>query len=276
MDNLLKEKLGSRAQRGSKPRCHRITQGANEEVAKRLTSLISPWGEVSENDNWMPKGFMNLSEAQLDKSSLINDLDIKDKLKHWWLSVSHARASTPNLDIASTCKIGGQQGLLLVEAKAHKAELVNEGKGKDLFKSASENSIQNHKRIEMSILEASNALSRATNLTWNISARSHYQMANRFTWAWKLAHLGFPVILVYLGFLNATDMNSGGKDRPENLLPTHKVWEDLVIEHSKDLFPSRVWDSCWKVDGQSFVPLIRSVSIPYDQEISQFDVFGRQ
>lgn len=280
MDNLVKEKLNSHAQGGSKPRCHRITQGTAEEVSARLTSLISPWGEVSANDHWLPKGFIDISEAQLEKSDLIHDSEIKNCLKHWWLNIIHARASTPNLDIASTCSIGGKQGLLLVEAKAHRAELVNEEKGKklsrELRKDASENSIRNHQQIEMCISEASRALSEETGLVWNISVHSHYQMANRFTWAWKLANLGFPVILVYLGFLNAAEMKLGTNRQQNVLFANHETWKDSVLGHSKGLFPSTAWEASWNVGGQSFIPLIRSVDIPYNQEIAHFNVFGGQ
>ena len=31
-------------------------------------------------------------------------------------------------------------------------------------------------------------------------------MSNRFAWAWKLADLGVPVVLVYLGFFRALFM----------------------------------------------------------------------
>lgn len=35
-------------------------------------------------------------------------------------------------------------------------------------------------------------------------------MSNRFAWAWKLATMEVPVVLVYLGFLNATEMGDQG------------------------------------------------------------------
>jgi hypothetical protein len=33
-------------------------------------------------------------------------------------------------------------------------------------------------------------------------------MSNRFSWAWKLCTLGYPIALVYLGFIDATEMPS--------------------------------------------------------------------
>lgn len=67
-DNLVKEKLSARAQRGSKPRCHRITQGTRDVVADRLTALIHDWGIVSKSDTWMPLGFLRI----LPKQNCIN------------------------------------------------------------------------------------------------------------------------------------------------------------------------------------------------------------
>jgi hypothetical protein len=32
-------------------------------------------------------------------------------------------------------------------------------------------------------------------------------MSNRFTWAWKLAEFGKPIILIYLGFLACDEMD---------------------------------------------------------------------
>ena len=45
---------------------------------------------------------------------------------------------------------------------------------------------------------------------WSLSRDSHYQLANRFAWAWKLADMGLPTILIYLGFLNAAEMKDQG------------------------------------------------------------------
>jgi len=41
---------------------------------------------------------------------------------------------------------------------------------------------------------------------WQLSRDSLYQLANRFAWAWKIASLGVPVALVYLGFIAADQM----------------------------------------------------------------------
>jgi hypothetical protein len=119
-------------------------------------------------------------------------------LKCWWLADPRPTSATPSLDIASTCSITGRKGLLLVEAKAHKAELITEEAGKrfDKYSSAA-----NHDSIAHAIAEANEGLALATKAEWHLSFTRCYQMSNRFAWSWKLCALGYPVVLVYLGFL---------------------------------------------------------------------------
>ena len=82
-------------------------------------------------------------------------------------------------------------------------------------------------------------------------------MANRFAWAWKLTELGIPVVLVYLGFLNADEMHDRG-----NPFVSHDDWVQLVKSHSAPLFPADPWNRAWNCNGQSLIPLIRSIDQP--------------
>ena len=75
--------------------------------------------------------------------------------------------------------------------------------------------------------------------------------------------LGYPVILVYLGFLEADEMQQG-KRRP---LANHDEWERLVRSHSESLFPGKVWNRAWTVHRRRFAPRICSVEISYDEPI---------
>jgi hypothetical protein len=68
-----------------------------------------------------------------------------------------------------------------------------------------------------------------------------------------VTELGFPVILVYLGFLNADEMSDKGKP-----FESHKQWEDLVKLHSGPLFPDSIWNQKHTLNGQTFIPLIKS------------------
>lgn len=273
IDNLVGKNLSARAQRGSKPRCHRITQGPREVVASRLTSLISDWGTVSETDTWMPLGFEDTSEAQLEKHQLFKDKDIRKVLKEWWFAKPKVKSQSPNFDLASTCMIGNVQGLLLVEAKAHAPELAKEVKGKRLHPSASADSLRNHAKIGESIAEANEGLQNQTSLSWGLSRDTHYQISNRFAWSWKLLQLGVPIILVYLGFLNANEMDvSDGIGKNMKVLPNHQTWSNLVYDHSSIVVPKEVWNSKHIIHGQPFIPLIKSVKIPFDEPIEEFQV----
>lgn len=72
----------------------------------------------------------------------------------------------------------------------------------------------------------------------------NYQMSNRFTWAWKLAELGTPVILVYLGFVGCEDMH---KSKSQHQVTGQEDWDEMVRAHSQPLFPFEVWNREWPV-----------------------------
>jgi hypothetical protein len=252
--------LKEKQQTGSKVRCHLLTHGTKSEIAQRLTALIEPFGEVLATDSWMPEGFAHCAEAQLHTSErIIPDAKLRASLLSWWLAVPGARrTTTPNWDIASTCSVRGKRGLLLIEAKAHDAELRNEERGKPLGtedgKGVSIDSRRNHVKIGACIRDASLALSDQTQLVWALSRDWNYQMANRFTWAWKLSELGIPVILMYLGFVACEEMRKGSAQKP---ITDKEDWEHMVQAHSQLLFPREIWNQEWHVHGQPFIPLIR-------------------
>ena len=251
------KRLKNNEQRGSKPRCHWLTHGTREQVGRRLTELAQPWGTVSADDYWLPEGFCRRDEARLDKEpGLLPEAEHREALCDWWLEVPHSNANTPNFDIASTCKVGCEKGLLLVEAKAHAAELTKARKS--LSAGASEDSRKNHKRIGKAIEEVNAALRADTGLCWQLSRDRCYQMSNRFAWSWKVATLEYPVILVYLGFLNAQEMGTP--------FASHDKWEALVKKHSRCLFPpGQVWGQ--RVRGRDradFIPCICSRELRHD------------
>lgn len=146
-----------------------------------------------------------------------------------------------------------------MEAKAHDIELRNEERGKCLGneggKGVSASSFRNHVRIGASIEEASIALSDETKLVWALSRDWHYQMSNRFAWAWKLTELGIPVILLYLGFIGCEEMRERERQRP---ILSSDDWEEMVRIHSQPLFPVEVWNREWRVHGRSLIPTIKT------------------
>ena len=259
--NKLLSRLNSKARRGSKPRCHLLTHGSPLDVAGRLSDLIAPFGEVGDRDYWMPVGFDDTEEAELDKADRLLNPEIRHKLEEWWLAPASVGSMTPNFDIASTCTIDGQSGLLLVEAKAHDKELINESAGRKLTTDSSEARKKSHTQIGSAISGACEGFSSATHLEWLISRDSHYQMSNRFAWAWKLTELGVPVVLVYLGFLNANEMTDRGE-----VFVDEQSWERLVKSHSETLIPEEAWGRSWKINGWSLTPLIRSIEVSLGRE----------
>ena len=93
-----------------------------------------------------------------------------------------------------------------------------------------------------------------------LSAKSRYQLSNRFAFAWKLADLGVPVVLVYLGFLDAHEMNDGGRV----LLKDHSAWRQRVVTGSSGAIPANAWDQTFSVGGTPLTILIRSASVAVD------------
>jgi hypothetical protein len=178
-------------------------------------------------------------------------------IRDWWLAANRPNSKTPNFDIASTCEIESKSGILLIEAKAHDAELINETIGKKLDEGASQDSKANHAKIAAAIRSANDGLRAATSMRWQLSRDSHYQMSNRFAWAWKLTELGFPVVLIYLGFLRANEMRDMGEPFADDA-----EWERIIREHSEPLFPKEVWNQPWRCNGQLFIPLIRTIEQP--------------
>ncbi len=141
---------------------------------------------------------------------------------------------------------------MLVEAKAHRGELNRKGKPED--PNASSGSKANHEQIGAAITDANAGLASTSHLDgWNLSRDSHYQLANRFAWSWKLASLKIPVVMVYLGFLNANDMNQASG----NLFATPEQWSECVLDHAKGIVPELAWNRTIDVGG---TPLYASIS----------------
>jgi hypothetical protein len=234
---------------GSKPRCHRLTSGRSEQVAERLTRLIAPDGSVTASDRWMPQGFESTDEAQLHNAPRLLDVHPHgEELKRWWLAVAGPTSTTPNWDIASTCTIDGKHGLLLVEAKAHHREL----KSGDRCGATNQ---ENREQIRQAVGEANDALNNVRP-GWSLSPEPHYQLSNRFAWSWKLASLGFPVALVYLGFLRANEMR--------DFLPDEQSWRDAVRDYARNIVPEGVWGGKLMIGDTPLYVFIRSMEMSLD------------
>lgn len=239
--------LPARQRRGSRLRCLLLTHGPRQEVARRLTELVQPHAEVNPARHvWMPRGFEDTTEARLGRAPGFLADEQRESVTSWWLA-RRGRANTPNWDIACTATIDSQEGLILVEAKAHPCELRTNGK--------KPGTPDNHARIGAAIRQANEALN-AILPGWSLSRDSHYQLANRLAWSWKIASLGVPVILVYLGFLRAEEMRDKGEPFADP-----DAWENFVKEWSRGIVPEAAWSGCLRVQGVPLWALLRSLEL---------------
>ena len=246
--------------KGSRPRCVLLVDGERELVATRLTELVGdPLVEVFVHDLWMPRGKpvkegnrwdpSPADEPRLDRDSGFVPAWVQGQLRDWWLAVKRG-ANTPNWDLASTCRVEGECGLLLVEAKAHTGELSDGGTGAT--------NARNLGSIGAAISGANDALTLITGGDWNLSKDHHYQVANRFAWSWKLASLGIPVVLMYLGFLHADEMR-GGDNRP---FSDQEDWASVLKKHTHGVVDAACWETRLEVKGTPLRPMVRSVEQP--------------
>lgn len=202
----------------------------------------------------MPKGQTASREAKLDVFGprAIPNHSAWDAVSNWWLK--HARgANTPNWDVALSCMIEGQPGMILVEAKANEPELSTAGKRRS--KKESERSRENHDQIATAIAEARDSL-RLQFPGIGIERDSHYQLSNRIAFAWKLASLGIPTVLIYLGFLGDEGVaNVGAPFR------TDAHWQEKFSSYLAGVCQEPIGEGAVNTDASSFWLLSRSLPI---------------
>jgi hypothetical protein len=231
--------------KGSRLRCLLLTHQPRERVASFLTSITDRAARVTAADTWAPSGFLHPDEAKLGESARFLDEVNRGKITRWWLAEPR-KANTPNWDLVSTATVDGRPGLLLVEAKAHAAEFADD-------RCCATNKA-NFAQIERALAEATAAWS-THEPGFGLSAQSCYQLSNRLAFAWKLAAMDVPVVLVYLGFLNAAEMEG------REVLRDHAHWRTCVVGRSRASVPQAIWDRTFIVDGTPLTVLIRSAEV---------------
>lgn len=179
---------------------------------------------VENQDSVIPISTIHPKEATL--STYLNnkwgDPKLGISFRNWW--IKHG-SRTPQWDLISKCTIDGVDGLLLVEAKAHKSEVTGD-KGKKYPKEGK--SVENHKHINEAIHEASNSINNLNaDAKVTLSISNCYQLSNRVACAWWLASHNIPVVLLYLGFLNDTDF----KDKFES----DETWQKCFKKHANNI-----------------------------------------
>lgn len=235
--------------KGSRLRCLLLTSQTDNKVADFLMNLVAPHAFVTPEHHWAPRGFVAPDEARLVDTEPHEFLSKsnRDLLTSWWLA-RPGRANTPNWDVVSTCLIGGRSGLILVEAKAHDGEFGDDKCGAT--------DPENVRSIDEALSEATAGWD-ALAPGFALSAKCRYQLSNRFAFAWKLASMGVPIVLVYLGFLHAHEMDDGNRI----LLKDHAGWQQCVLAGSGATVPHNIWEKTFDVGGTPLTALIRSATV---------------
>ena len=220
--------------RGS--RKHVLDWTAQPGFAKELSALFPLIHvEVSVGAMWMPRGYEAPAEARLENfgPAWMPSHPVWGKLQDWWL-LHKRRANTPNWDIAVGCTIEDRPGLVLVEAKANWQEL--KVGGKVYSADASKNSKENHEQIGRAIDEARSGWQRIDRRV-SITRDSHYQLANRLAFTWKLGMFGFPVVLAYVGFTRDEGIHDAGAPFTDD-----QDWQQALTEYAGGTVPLDLFD----------------------------------
>lgn len=238
------------AHRGS--RKHVLDWTGSPRFAPEFLEMLAVSGIAFTSDSpIMPLGYSRSDEARLERFGpdwLPGD-DRWAELEDWWL-VHKRAANTPNWDICIGGEIEGRPGLVLVEAKANKPELGVAGK--KLPTDASERSRANHEQIGRAIVEAC-AGWQVLDTRVAITRDSHYQLSNRLAFTWKLASMGLPVVLVYLGFTGDAGISDAGEPFADNA-----DWQRTFAEYAQSRVPLELFDGRLEVNGTPVWLLSRS------------------
>ena len=199
---------------------------------------------------FMPRGADAPVEARLERfGPAWLESPVWNELQNWWLC-HKAGATTPNWDIAVGCSIEGRPALVLVEAKANWPELGVAGKPQRV--DASSRSMQNHDQIGAAIEEACVGW-HAIDPGVRISRDSHYQLANRLAFTWKLASLGIPAVLLYLGFTGDVGIEDAGAQFKDDA-----NWQQAFALYASGAVPLCLFDHRLEAGGTPLWLMSRS------------------
>jgi hypothetical protein len=192
--------------RGS--RMHVLDWTEQENFVTDLLGLVPDAGiaRLTANSMWMPRSYRQPDEALLERFGprAIPNHPAWEQFAQWWLVDD---GYSLNWDIVVACELLGNRGLILVEAKAHANEFAVQGKpAPDATNARNE---ETHDGIGQAIEQARDGLAKS-GLETSISRDACYQLSNRVAFTWKLATLGIPTALVYLGFLGDEGMSGVG------------------------------------------------------------------
>jgi hypothetical protein len=116
-------------------------------------------------------------------------------------------------------------------------------------------SAEKHEHIKGVIETARNALT-ALLPEISIEGDKHDQLSNRIAFAWKLASLDIPTVLVYLGFTGDQGIADAGE-----LFDDDAHWQSTIRTHVATVCPPAVLDAPVDVAGTRFWILARSLRV---------------
>jgi len=150
--------------------------------------------------------------------------------------------------------------LLLIETKAHIGELNSDHSGSrekpilaQIKKGFSESTDAWNDMLHEYAEEHGFKLSHNVKL----STDSHFQLSTHFAFAWKLAEMGIPVILVYLGFLNAQEL----EDDNCIIFRNNDMWKQCVFEKTNKPLPEEIWDATFTFNNTPLTILRRAMTV---------------
>jgi hypothetical protein len=249
-------------------RMHVLEWLESQEFLPLLRGLVAPIGfTVLDDAAYQPKGRHDHRESVLvGLQDPFLSAKQQAELKDWWL-VHKKGFKLPTWDLVVSAFDATKRGaLILVEAKAHASELSAAAKPfpSRAEQEQQERSEENHARIADAIAEANAAL-QAYIPSIRLSRDDSYQLSNRIAFAWKLASLGLPTALVYLGFIGDNAIGVGA-----HRLPAPSDWYSAFDLHSAKHFPPDKQGSPINCGAASFWPLVRDMPVlrnspPIDQ-----------
>ena len=207
--------------------------------------------EVDDDPPRMPRGrsvpcvvpLYRTSEPFLPES-------IRKELDSWWLAQRSGKQIRPSWDLVVSCKIQGKRGLVLAQGKANEKELAEEEKGKKYNRATNFDAYEHLGNV----IEEARAALDAVVAGVGISRDRFYQLSSRVAFAWKLAAIGIPCVLIYLGFLE----NQAWKTRKKPFLDD-ACWRSFVVEHCSEVLPPAMFDREIKCGKASMWLLARSL-----------------
>lgn len=238
--------------RGS--RKHLLDLVESSDFGDRMKEILAPANiPIGVGADRQPSGRQNMKEIEIPafcRRYCTTSFDLR-KLDGWWLPTARADKGA-TWDLLSTCSIEGRNGLLLVEAKAHEEELDHSGKR--LKPTASAQSKINHAHIRAALTTISEDLHQRLDGKINIAIDTHYQLANRIAWAWKLTQSGVPVVLLYLGFLGDTYFADHFRD--------HDHWQRAIGAYMNGVLPLALPGKVVRnEEGVGFIFMIASLPV---------------